>query len=752
MATHMDEMIYINGSPPAPEPLARFLPPIPDQVAATWLRQMLPLGSWVLDPFGAAPRLAIEAARAGYRVIVAANNPVARFLLETQANPPSEDDLQAALARLAGARIGEQRLEPYIQALYETECDSCDAPVFAETFTWNRGESMPLARSYACPYCGHTGDFPVTEADRERTRKIAATVELHKARALERVAALDDPDRIHVAEALGVYVPRAVQALFSMINKLDTLDASEKQKSQLCALLLTTFDQTTSLWPAEGTRPRPRQLVPSSRFIERNVWKVMEKNVAFWQEAAPPVPLYFWPVVPEGVTPGSLVIFDGPVRDLISEVNQVPIAGLLAPLPRPNQAFWTLSALWSGWLWGREAVGPFKMVLRRRRYDWNWHTAALHAAFEALAGHLPAALPCLSLVAESEPGFMTAAVTAPAVAGFSFHGMAIRPQLEQAQLHWSTGASASSPQVENLETAGQQVVESLTNFLQEQGEPGTYSLLHAAALSGLAEREFPVTSAEIDQGQVVTRFNALLQQSLSFRSGFLRFGGTQQTPESGSWWLNAPQNVAPPLADRLERTIVNHLIAQPATTYAEIENVVCSIHRGLHTPDPALIEAILHSYAETNHEFVQEFRLRAEDRAQQRQDDIRSMQQALTHVGEQIGYKVSGPQPLVWNDSSNTVVFRFYFLASANVARYILDRSIPAEQNVLVLPGGRANLVMYKLQRDPRLAQAAEHGWRFLKFRQVLRLAENPILTSENFAELLELDPLTYTAPQMRLF
>ena len=45
-------------------------------------------GSWVLDPFGFSPRLALEAARAGYRVLVTVNNPITRFLLEMSARPP----------------------------------------------------------------------------------------------------------------------------------------------------------------------------------------------------------------------------------------------------------------------------------------------------------------------------------------------------------------------------------------------------------------------------------------------------------------------------------------------------------------------------------------------------------------------------------------------------------------------------------------------------------------------------------------
>jgi hypothetical protein len=96
---------FISGTTPEkPYPLARFLPPYLEGTASAWLQEVLPLQDsqvdlpWVLDPFGASPHVDIEAARAGYRVLVAANNPVARFLLEMTANPPSKAELEATLA------------------------------------------------------------------------------------------------------------------------------------------------------------------------------------------------------------------------------------------------------------------------------------------------------------------------------------------------------------------------------------------------------------------------------------------------------------------------------------------------------------------------------------------------------------------------------------------------------------------------------------------------------------------------------
>ncbi len=73
------------------------------------------------------------------------------------------------------------------------------------------------------------------------------------------------------------------------------------------------------------------------------------------------------------------------------------------------------------------------------------------------------------------------------------------------------------------------------------------------------------------------------------------------------------------------------------------------------------------------------------------------------------------------------------------------------ERRLIVLPGGRAGLVEYKLRRDQRLRAVLGQGWRFVKFRQVRWLAENESLRRDNFEELLELDPLSNRDPQLPL-
>ena len=109
-------------SPADPGPLSRFIPPLEEGVISAWLPLHASAGSWLLDPFGFSPRLVLEAARAGYRVLVTVNNPITRFLLEMFANPPSESDFKAAFAELETSKKGDERLVIHLQSLYLTPC------------------------------------------------------------------------------------------------------------------------------------------------------------------------------------------------------------------------------------------------------------------------------------------------------------------------------------------------------------------------------------------------------------------------------------------------------------------------------------------------------------------------------------------------------------------------------------------------------------------------------------------------------
>jgi hypothetical protein len=320
-------MAYIPGEAiKNPEPLSRYLPPIPDCVISTWLSKNIPIGSWILDPFGASPRLIVDAARAGYRLLVTANNPVARFLLEMAATPPKIEDLKYALAELAASYKADERMEPHIQSLYNTRCARCGQIVSAEAFLWEHGDPSPYTRIYTCPFCGDSGEHPCMPYDAELVSQFSSSG-LHKARALERVVAATDQDRIHVEQALSIYPPRALYALITIINKIEGLNISPIGQKNLAALLLYAFDQGTAMWRYPGQRERRRQLTIPRHFRENNIWMMLEQGINIWStgiglDAYPSIPILFWPEEPPAS--GGICVHEGrlvSISDTLSKIN-----------------------------------------------------------------------------------------------------------------------------------------------------------------------------------------------------------------------------------------------------------------------------------------------------------------------------------------------------------------------------------------------------------------------------------------------
>ncbi|MCA2001681.1 MAG: hypothetical protein LDL51_07445, partial [Chloroflexi bacterium] len=292
----MEFQPYIPGLKPAdPGPLSRFLPALEEGVVSAWLGGLNQTGSWLLDPFGFSPRLVLEAARSGYRVLVTANNPITRFLLEMSAKPPPQSEFTAALADLGAVKKGGERLEIHLQSLYRTTCEKCEEQIQAQAFLWRKGADAPYAKIYECPHCGDAGERPAREEDEERAKKIAETDVLHRSRAFEKVVSLHDEDRIYAEEAISHYLPRPLYALTTVINRLEHLSLTSERKRALTALILAACDAGNTLWAHPAERPRPKQLSAPSQFREHNVWMALERGLTLWSETGAPIVCEAWP-------------------------------------------------------------------------------------------------------------------------------------------------------------------------------------------------------------------------------------------------------------------------------------------------------------------------------------------------------------------------------------------------------------------------------------------------------------------------
>jgi len=745
----MDPQSYIPGMTPAdPGPLSRFTPPLEEGVISRWLPLHAPMGSWLLDPFGFSPRLVLEAARMGYRVLVAVNNPITRFLLEAAAKPPTEADFKAALADLAVAKKGDERLSVHLQSLYLTTCEKCAQQIQAEAFLWRKGEDAPYARIYTCPHCGDSGERATAHDDIERARRIASTDSLHRSRAFERVAALDDDDRVYVEEAIQFYLPRPLYFLTTVINRLDSLNLAPERRRAMNALILVSCDIGNTLWGHPSERPRPKQLIIPSQFRESNLWSQLERGIGIWTQTASSVACEAWPQkIPET---GGICIYEGRLKDLAHEAKkEIPIIAVIGSVPRPNQAFWTLSALWAGWLWGRDAVEPFKIALRRRRYDWAWNATALHAAFTHMFDLLPLGTPFFGLLPETESPFLTSVLTAAGTAGFDLKSLALRTEHDPIQLIWRGGEhlkrEMSEPNIDDVRLA-------IHEHLMERGEPASYMHVHAAALIALAEMHaLKKRNQEFDEALRDTQ--TLIQKALEGDSRFVHYSAGENV-DTGLWGLREtiaahPQNEAhDSLSDRVEIAIVSFLQKNPNSIFLEIEDDLYPHFPGLLTPPKAMIYSVLNSYAERD---GGAWKLRSEDLASARRSELNTIAGTLESVGSRLGYSTHKQQRSYLWQEDDQIRYVFYILASALVGRAIAESRNQPDHTIIVIPGGRAALATYKAQRDPALARQLKN-YRVVKYRLLRALLERPTLTRETFEQQIGSDPIEKPKAQIVMF
>jgi hypothetical protein len=756
---------FLTGTQPAANiPLSRFLPTLPSGMVERWLKANLSPGSWVLDPIGATPALALEAARAGYRVLVASNNPILSFELEVLASAPSAQDFQAALAELAHLRRGEERFDLHLQSLYQTACSACGEIIPTQAFLWKRGQEKPEFVQYHCPNCHNEEERILIPADADRLIP-PGSMGLLRARALERVSAAGTEAREGAEEALQSFPPRALYFLLTLINKVEGLAIPEDRHRLLFALILSACEEAVSLWQPGG-RTRPRQLSVPPTYRENNLWLALENSIPLWTSQPASIPLTHYPAMPP--EKGGICLFQGRVRSIFPLPAEIAPSAILTIIPRPNQALWTLCAIWSGWLWGHDAVTPLHSALERRRYDWSWHTSALFATLSTLRKNIPQDLPLFGILPELVPGFLGAICIAAHAAGFKLEGYALREEL--AQVSWKasvkeTNRKGSIPTSEDIE-------KSMISFLKERLEPMDHLSLFMAAAEGMIKGgKLPIlwnadpAANEIagkTLGESLTLLQGAVTQVLTSSAVLRRFEGKGHSIEAGWWGLKEAAQVADlplaeralPLPDRVEMEVVRNLQNHPLLPLDELDQALCNQFPGLLTPNMTLVRACLESYGEQLTQPSVGWRLREQEKPSSRKADLVHVHQFIQELGKQLDFSSKGELPITWLDKGGKPEYLLYPIASSIISRFVdYPTPLPAQRCIIVLPGSRCNLLTFKQRSNQQLAEALNAGWRFLKFRLLRQLVERPDLTRELFETLLDSDPPDWEeSTQLKIF
>ncbi len=725
-------------------PLGLFLPALPQGAIDAWTTANTQPGSLMLDPLGAHPLLAVEAAMSGRRVLMARNNPILWLLLESICRAPGSNHLWRVLSPILVSRRGEESMEEHLRGLYATPCAGCGQLIQPQGFVWERGGTQPVSRVYTCPHCGDEGEREISPHDLQNLQRLG-NLRLHRARAFQRVLQGGEYEQASIEAALDCYLPRALYVCMTLANRMEQLEWRKEDKLLMQAMLLLVFDNATSLWHWPARNQYHFQLSVPAKFLEKNLWLTLESAPARWGQYASPIPITYWPNLPdEG---GGICLYNRRQPDKQNLFQQEAPAAVVCVFPRPNQAFWTLSAMWSGWLWGRKAVLPMRSALARRRYDWRWFALALEAALGDLCDAIPTGTPMFGLLPQAAPNHLLGLLAGAHASGFELNGFAANLSDELYQCLWLAGELEQSP-------IGPLVQSNLRAYLKARGEPVRLPAILSDYLARLAMQN----SLPVDIQNLEETYFSQLQQTVSDTLHNPRFAQENTTSGGGSkWGLAGSQADEMPVSERMEEIILNILWEHPQLLLQELELQVFSRLPGRLTPETDNLRLCLQSYADEDTDTPGLFQLRANEERAARSDDRTEMTALLEKRARSFGldFTLESSSVVTWMDSQGRPRHRYYLLNSAVFSQLVLgSRKEEKVEKTLVFPGSRSRWLQHRLQEDPRLKAALEDGgWHLMKYRYLRWLAAQEENQMERWESLLDGDPpLEEPSDQFQLF
>ncbi len=384
-------------------PIGRFLPNLPAGIVKIQNNPGQKPREVLYDPTGVSPELILSLMRKGYRVACSVGNPVDRLLIETLASPPSLEMLNAVMADLSMLRFEGTRFEKHIFEMFTTTCSTCNREVAVDHYVWDSDENSLLTKVYNCA-CGNGGEFAVDAADIELGKKWQRSDGLYRGGVLQKFNFLTGVPPDDISDALAVYPPRILHGLDWIISRMGDKIEDRQQLNCFRALLLFAVDRCNSLWLVDDEEYRPKQIHKPSRVIEYNLWKAMLEAYRFLAAQQDRFAVTMWPNLP---TENGVCIYPGSARRFLPGAHDITITDVVAVSPRPNQAYWTLSAIWSVWFLGSSNDEDFLKVLQRKRYDWTWYTDALTALLKNIKKYVSDRARFTLFATELEPSFIT---------------------------------------------------------------------------------------------------------------------------------------------------------------------------------------------------------------------------------------------------------------------------------------------------------------------------------------------------------
>jgi hypothetical protein len=608
---------------------------------------------------------------------------------------------------------------------------------------------------------------------------------------LSRLVKPGDELTIRARSLQDLYPPRALLVISELLTAAEQrLNDSEALRAAR-AMILHVLMAGLPHWEARAGHEEALPQLPR-RFVENNLWQAFE-NAHHTLRSRPhgqPSLLVASDLprlrMPEGegrVLPSSL-----PTPELVEQLGAGSVALILTEPPPFDPAGYALQFLWSGWLYGREAANRQRMALSIEQWSWDWYARAMKTALRTLRTLLRADGRLVLAFADYSPRRGLALLAAASAAEWRLAAQAAQTPMNEAasRTQWRfelAPAQASSPRpsaglADRLQQSAQEATRQL---IEVRGEPVSPALVQTACAVRWSELGLLVELAQHPEAARQPMSFLLAQMRLALNRdlpppGLLFAANDPANPDSDGLWVAEHPLTHPPLADRLEQFIVKQLEAgSPAID--TLSEASYAAFPGWQTPDAALLNACLRSYGQPDGSLL---RLRAEDQPQQRRDDLADTVILLANLGQRLGYEVWlsdetrplslsvpptsdhrigvadwAPANLVWHIQGDPA-FAFAVVAQASLHPWLAAPSdaLAACPRYVALPGGRAELLDFKLRRCPLWrTRLAWTGWEFIKFRHLRELAGQPGLNLAGFRARIGLDPIvTLPGQQLALF
>jgi len=664
-----------------------------------------------------------EVARVGRRVLAVYRNPIELLRAQVGLAPCPVEQAQAALTQLGDLPKSGRPLISHLTNQYASRCPHCGAPGVAEWFSWDRDAAKPYAKRVRCRRCSDTHEGPVDDED----LMTAGTYPSHEGPsyhlALSRAAAVEGSTPERIAELVQLYTARNLAGLMDILHRLPQLRLPTEVRRVMIALILETLDRCSSLVVAGAPEERPRSLRPPQRFLERNVWQMLERALATYAESfaateaspgvALPPPTDSLMTFVNSAEAGYHLLGES-VHDLAKTAVAGSVSAVLWEVHPPDAAYWAQSVLWASWIWGDNLPVGLRGFLHRRRLDWEWYRRSMIGALQSVRMLVRQGAPLLVIIPAQNSMAVRTIIHAANEAGMGIdRWISCAPRGARILLRFDTrrGDTDTAKQTSMMESAEQ--------ILRTRAEPTSQPVLLDMAIA-LSE------NAELPDLQVGP------SDPIRLASGDLL-------------WLSTDDDVGPPLADRIEDWVLATLTTRERWHRDELIGVLYSAFNGILSPEPELVEACINAYTQIDSEGM--VSLRDEDEPEARQAEVRQIAEMVSDLGVRLGYVVARDArgDVTWQESGDTH-YLFRCAATAELGAHLLKSAPAARQRCLVIPGGRAALVALKLRRDPRLSKAArDQTWAFIKYRLVRRMMEL-VHSRADIAVFLGLDPIAEQA------